>query len=169
MSKKRTRRVVKRTLLIVGEGEAEKAFLLHLKSIYGVGDPKVSIKSAGGKGPKNVITEAITSKDANGYDLAAVFLDTDLTWPASMVKKAKGKKITLIGSSPCLEGLLLDVIGTQRPTPNSSKECKRKLHGLLKGKETARETYEELFTKDVLDKTNVEQIKTLIKLIQGKY
>lgn len=168
MAKKRTRRVVKRTLLVVGEGEAEKAFLQHMKSLFGVGDPKVAIKSAGGKGPKNVITEAMSTKDASGYDSAAALLDTDLAWPNALVKKAQGKKIQLIGSSPCLEGLLLDVLGIKRPTPNTSVECKKKFHQILKGKETEKDSYVELFPKEVLNSCKINQIETLIKLIEGK-
>ncbi|ELX4205568.1 RloB domain-containing protein [Vibrio vulnificus] len=162
------RRVVKRTLLLVGEGEAEKAFFQHLKSLYGVGDPKLTIKSAGGKGPKNVITEAISTKDANGYDSALALLDTDLVWPSALVKRALGKKIELLGSSPCFEGLLLDILKNPRPTPNTSSECKNKLHPLLDGKETDKNSYSLLFTKEVLDNCGIDIIQKLIKSIQGK-
>jgi hypothetical protein len=155
---------------MVGEGEAEKAFLQHLKSIYGTGDPKVTIKSAGGKGPQNIITEAISTKDCNGYDRSVALLETDLEWPASLVKRAQGKKIELLGSSPCLEGFLLDILGEGRPTPNTSSQCKTKFNGLLTGKSTDKNSYSELFTKEVLDKVieTSENLEKLVNYIQGK-
>ncbi|MFA0412286.1 RloB domain-containing protein [Vibrio renipiscarius] len=170
MARNKTKRVLKKTLLIVGEGEAEKAFLQYLRSLYATGNPKVSIKSAGGKGPKNVITEAISTKDATGYDSAVTLLDTDLLWPRQLVKKAEGKKIVLIGSEPCFEGFLLDILNEARPTPNESCFCKKKMHGLLNGKETEKETYAALFPKDLLDqrKDKLEQLKILINLISGQ-
>ncbi|MEZ9296859.1 RloB domain-containing protein [Vibrio cyclitrophicus] len=169
-NKNKRLRVLKKTLLIVGEGEAEKAFIQYLRSIYATGNPKVSIKSAGGKGPKNVITEAISTKDATGYDYAVALLDTDLPWPRQLVRKAEGKKIILIGSDPCLEGFLLDILDEPRPTPNESSFCKKKLHGMLNGKETEKETYEPLFPKELLDKKQGELkgLRTLIELISGQ-
>ena len=49
MAKKKLRKVV----LVVGEGQTEKAFLNHLKSIF-KGKSKVQVKSAGGKGPSTL-------------------------------------------------------------------------------------------------------------------
>ena len=44
------KRKIKITITIVGEGQTEVAFINHLRSIYGVGSPKITAKSAGGKG-----------------------------------------------------------------------------------------------------------------------
>lgn len=164
---KKIKRVVKRTLLIVGEGESEKAFLLHLRSLYSVGNPKVTVKSAGGKGPKNVIIEAISTKEATGYDSAIALLDTDLEWPIGLVKLAASKKVELFSSTPCFEGLLLDILKISRPTPNDSPTCKKKMQGLLNGPSTQRETYIEQFTRDVLDGCGNAVIAGIIEKIQG--
>lgn len=165
MAKKK--RVLKETLIFVGEGEAEKAFLLHLKSIYGTGNPRVTPKSAGGKGPNNVIGDAISTLAHSGCSKVAAMLDTDLDWPVGLVKKAKQKKIPLIGSEPCLEGLLLDILQVKKP--KTSKECKKVLHPMLDGRETCKDSYSKLFSKDVLDEArkNVVSLNQLIEAIQG--
>jgi hypothetical protein len=95
-------------------------------------------------------------------------LDTDIDWPKTKVKEAKQKRITLIGSTPCLEGLLLKILG--KKVPVLSDECKKSLHPLLCGKETDKRSYEKLFTKEVLDtvRDEIEELDTLIKLISGQ-
>ncbi|CAK1834140.1 hypothetical protein [Vibrio crassostreae] len=166
MAKKK--RVLKDTLIFVGEGEAEKAFLLHLKSIYGTGNPKVTPKSAGGKGPNNVIGDALGTLASSGCTRVAALLDTDLKWPVGLTKEAARNKIPLIGSTPCLEGFLLDILGIKKTTTN--KGCKQILHPMLDGKETCKMSYSKLFTKDVLDEARqrVEELDKMIKIIQGK-
>ncbi|MFA0000783.1 hypothetical protein AB4428_20970 [Vibrio lentus] len=166
MAKKK--RVLKESLIFVGEGEAEKAFLLHLKSIYGVGNPKVTPKSAGGKGPNNVIGDALGTLACSGCSKVAALLDTDLPWPVGLAKTAKQKKIPLIGSTPCLEGLLLDILGIKKPA--SSSACKKLLHPKLSGRETCKESYAEAFSEEVLNqaRTKVVELDSIINIIQGK-
>ena len=56
-----SKRTVQTTVLIVGEGDTEKAFLDYLKSLYvtrGCG-VSVTIRNAHGKGPINVVDTAI--------------------------------------------------------------------------------------------------------------
>lgn len=162
------KRPIKETLKIIGEGQADAAFLKHLKSLYGVGNPKVSAKSAGGKGPDNVIGDAIGTLNSSCYDRVAALLDTDIPWPKSKVKKAQQKKIILVGSRPCLEGLLLKIL--EKPVPVSSDDCKKAFHPLLGGKETEKVSYEKPLPKTLLDarRDDVEELDTLIKLISGK-
>ncbi|HIF9056028.1 TPA: hypothetical protein ACX6MG_000003 [Photobacterium damselae] len=165
---RKIKRPIKETLVIVGEGYAEAAFLNHLKSIYGIGNPKVTAKSAGGKGPSNVIGDALGTLKGSGCDRVAALLDTDLVWPKTKVKEAQQKKIILVGSVPCLEGLLLNIVGES--VPNNSDACKKMLHPRLDGKETDKNSYKLLFTKAVLDKerVRVKELNTLIGLISGQ-
>lgn len=166
MAKKR--RVLKETLIFVGEGAAEKAFLLHLKSIYGVGNPRVTPKSAGGKGPDNVIADALGTLASSGCSRVAALLDTDLPWPPRLRKQADAKKIPLIGSEPCLEGLLLDILRIKKSSDSAS--CKKQLHHMLNGRETCKESYSILFTKDVLDNARsiVPALDQIINILQGR-
>ncbi len=162
------KRKIKITITIVGEGQTEVAFINHLRSIYGVGSPKITAKSAGGKGPSNVIDDAIGTLNFSGCDRVAALLDTDLPWPRTKVEQARKKKILLIGSAPCIEGLLLKIL--EREIPVTSSECKRVMHPLLSGNATKRESYSDLFSKDVLDNASltIDELKKLIGLIKGE-
>jgi hypothetical protein len=102
-----------RTLLIVGEGYTEEAFLKHVKGLYvqrGCG-LSVTIKNARGKGAKHVIEWTIRQIANASYDTVAVLLDTDTDWSASVAKIAKHKIICVIKSTPCFEALLLRLLG----------------------------------------------------------
>ncbi|EMP5259695.1 RloB domain-containing protein [Klebsiella pneumoniae] len=164
--RKVVRRSVTKTLLLVGEGHAEKAFLSHLKSLFSNGSFKVSIVTAGGKGPEHVMSHAISCKRCDGYDFVIVLLDTDIVWPKENIRKATSAGINLIGSDPCLEGLLLDVLGRKKGTTNQS--CKDLLHPLLNGPCTERDSYATLFTADVLDSTDCKKLKLIIDMLRGK-
>ena len=167
MAKKKTmRRSISKTLLLVGEGHAEKAFLSHLKSLFSNGAFKVSIVTAGGKGPEHVITHAISCKRCDGYDFVIVLLDTDLPWPKKHIQAALGAGINLIGSEPCLEGLLLDILGREKADTN--RGCKALLHPLLSGPCTERDSYVELFTTEMLNKSAIEKIQFIIKALRGE-
>jgi hypothetical protein len=170
MKKGSKRRVLKKTMIFVGEGEAEKAFISHLRSLYCVGGLRVTPKSAGGKGPNNVLNDAICTLTKTGCDFVATLLDTDIPWPPELVKEANAKGVHVIGSKPCLEGLLLKILGKSLPRPATSDACKKRMHSLLSGKETDKSSYEELFTKSVLDESakKVPELKLMIDLLSGK-
>lgn len=102
-----------RTLLIVGEGRHEEAFLNHLKSLYvtrGCG-LSVTIKNARGKGALHVIDWTARQSANIDYDVVAALLDTDTDWNEQTAKLAKTKKIQVLKSEPCLEVMLLRLIG----------------------------------------------------------
>lgn len=168
MAKKKVVKRVKPTLLAVGEGHCEKAFLAHLKGLYSDGSVKISICTAKGKGPEHIIKHAISCKKCDGYDSVIVLLDTDLEWPSALVSSIAGKGIILVGSEPCLEGFLLDIIGVRKAT--SSAECKDQMHGMLDGPATDRDSYQVLFQKEILDAAmaNSAPLRALIKAYRGK-
>ncbi|ACS83872.1 RloB domain-containing protein [Musicola paradisiaca] len=164
--KKSTLRSINKTLLLVGEGHAEKAFLSHMKSLFSNGKFKITVVTAGGKVPEHVITHAISCKKCDGYDFVIVLLDTDLVWPKSHVQRAMSAGINLIGSDPCLEGLLLEVIGREKA--ESNRACKEIFHPLLNGSSTDRDSYSELFTIEVLGNCENAKIKFIIDALRGK-
>ncbi|OAT26191.1 RloB family protein [Buttiauxella ferragutiae ATCC 51602] len=168
MAKVRQVRVTKETLLFVGEGFCEKAFLAHINGLYSKGAIKTKIITAKGKGPEHVINHAISCKKIDGYDHVAVLLDLDLICAPSVLKDAKAKGIIIIGSEPCLEGFLLDIMGVKKCTTNNG--CKKICHPLLNGEPTDRDTYSALFKKSVLDKARKihENLNSIINLFEGK-
>lgn len=164
-------KVVVRTLLLVGEGGAEKAFLEHLKSIYcprGSG-VFVTVRDAHGKGPEQVVEQTIRWLQNADFDHRATLLDTDLAWPERTRKRARQKRLELVGSAPCLEGLLLRILG--RPVPSSSDGCKRALGAELSGRATAPESYRTLFPSSLLEerRRDIPELARLIALLSGNW
>lgn len=123
------RRVIRqrKTLLVVGEGATEAAFLSYLRRLYcsGKKGPKVTVKNAHGKGPEHVLDFAIRSQRGVAFDQVVAFLDTDIPWTDALKKQAKQSEIELIGNTPCIEGLFLRMLG--EPAPDVSANCKKKL------------------------------------------
>jgi hypothetical protein len=157
-------RHAKRTVLIVGEGFSEVAFLEHLKSLYAERGSGISIKigNARGKGPEHVLESAIRQSNNGAYDAIAALLDTDIPWTNALRAKASRKKILLLPSTPCLEGLLLEILG--EPSVGTSDNLKRSFHPKLSGNSTDKQSYKKLFTKPLLD-INRERVTTLDKLL----
>lgn len=106
-------RKARRTLLIVGEGRHEEAFLNHLKRHYVLRDCglSVTIKNARGKGAQHVIKWTARQIANADYDTVAVLLDTDTDWNPKTEKMAKSNKIYVLKSEPCFEAMMLRMIG----------------------------------------------------------
>jgi hypothetical protein len=160
----------RKTLLAVGEGKADAAFLKYLRSIYcsGRGGVKVTVRDASGKGPSNVIGTAIGALRISSYDKKLCLLDTDLEWTKENKSDAKRKKIELVGSAPCLEGLLLQILG--RAVPASSLDCKRQLK-IITGKDmfdaddyAANFPYAELQNL----RAGIAELDKLLRLFEGR-
>lgn len=108
---------VRQTLLVVGEGDSEEAFLKYLRELYccdGKG-VSVTVRNAHGKGPDHVIDHTIRQSRMYSYNVCAAFLDTDISWTAQLEKRAHQNKIAMVGSIPCFEGLLLAILGERVP------------------------------------------------------
>lgn len=124
----------RKTLLVVGEGDTEVAFLTYLKRIYCQGENtvKVTVKNAYGKGPEHVLDHAQRCCRTVAYDKVAVFMDTDIPWTKELLAQAKKSGIALIGNTPCIEGLFLLLLN--KPVPRLSADCKTKIKQALKKK-----------------------------------
>ncbi|ANT65127.1 RloB domain-containing protein [Prosthecochloris sp. CIB 2401] len=165
----RYKREIKKTLLVVGEGDSEKAFLQHLRSLYCTrGDGvKVTIRNAHGKGPDNVVNFAIRQLNVCSYDACVVVLDTDIPWTERLKKKAKKANIELVGSSPCLEGFLLLILGTY--PPEQSVQCKKDIKRFLGIDLTEWESYASSFPKTLLEdaRLKISQLDRLLRYYEG--
>ena len=145
------RRAARHTVLLVGEGTTDWAFLRHIKSIYisrGCG-VSVTIRNAHGKGPDHVVDYAIRQCRNAAYDRVVALLDTDLPMSAAVRRRARSKRVQVIGSKPCIEGLLLQIRG--QPVPETSAECKAQYDRALPARLTAPEDYQTHFQRNVLD------------------
>jgi hypothetical protein len=111
MKGERYRRQVARTVLVVGEGDAEVCFLQHLKALYvlrGSG-VVVTIKNARGKGAAHVVDFAVRQSRNAAYDLVVALLDTDADWNDQTRAAARKGRVEIAPCQPCLEAVLLSV------------------------------------------------------------
>lgn len=139
-----------RTLLIVGEGYTEEAFLSHVKQLFaprGCG-LQVTIKNARGKGAQHVIDWTIRQMANTAYDTVAAMLDTDADWSPTVAKKARMKKINVLASEPCFEALMLRLIG-QVPT-GDAKTLKKQFAPFVNDDATQRGNYAGLLSETCL-------------------
>lgn len=160
---------VRKTMLVVGEGDSEEAFLKHLRDLYCSGNAgvTVTVRNAHGKGPENVINHAIKQARTYSYDVRVALLDTDIPWTDKLRKHARKAKIEMVGSTPCFEGLLLLIL-KHRP-PEQSAECKRQIKQLLNVDLTERQSYTGHFSKEVLNaaRPRINALNQLINFFDG--
>lgn len=156
----------RRTLLLVGEGYDDVAFLNHIKQFPGVCGQgmQITIKNARGKGALGVIDWTAKHIANFAYDGVAVLLDTDTDWTPKARKLAKDKRIRVLPSDPCLEAMLLRVLGK---TPGDAKDLKKQFAPLVKNDATQRESYAEHFGLPALAaaRQNEPTLNALLKLL----
>lgn len=111
MTRQAIRRQAARTLLLVGEGDAEEMFLRHLKGLFVVRGSglSVTIKNARGKGAAHVVDFAHRHSLNAAFDEVAALLDADTDWNDKTRAAAKRAKVQVVVCDPCLEALLLQL------------------------------------------------------------
>ena len=146
----------KRTALLVGEGATEYAFLCHVKKCIVGRESGISVKvePAHGGSPETVIRTAHKLLAQRAYDRCLVLMDTDLPWPKVLHRKVGRTNITYVEARPCVEGLLLTIVGHKGIVPASSMaaRCKRVFYDnyVSEEKRTDPKAYEKLFAREVL-------------------
>ena len=137
---------VPKTVLMVGEGVAEKAWLNHLKKLFEQAEIETTVESGGG----NALTTLrfVLSKLAAGesFDRVLVLMDTDESWgdpgkPDDLARMERIVKnwIKLLGTDPCFEGFLLRILNSpQVPKPIVVGSWKKNQHPCLLQKIHAR-------------------------------
>ena len=157
---KRKPRSTRHTTLIVVEGETEEVFLKHLKNHFGRDSGSlIKVKASQGNGDA-VLKKSINSFEA--FDRRVAIYDADWQPQAKHLKAAQRKKIQILTCSPCIEGLLLEILG-EKP-PSSSAECKRTLEQRIGQSLTSLQTYERHFPLTLLTSC-AAQIGTLRALL----
>ena len=161
---------VRKTLLVVGEGDSEAAFLKHLRDLYcSSGDGvAVTVRNAHGKGPESVIDHTAGQARIHSYDACVALLDTDIPWTEKLKNKARKSKIEMVGSTPCFEGLLLSILGERPPT--QSADCKKAIKQLVGIDLTDRQSYAVPFSKAVLDaaRQRITELDQLLRFFEGR-
>lgn len=138
-----------RTLLLVGEGETEQAFLQHVKALYAQRGSglRVTVRCAHGKGAGHVVDYAIRQR-IHQFGHIAALLDTDAGWTPSVQKRAREKHIQLLKSEPCLEAMLLRAIG--QFANGLTKDLKIRLSPFVQGDALDPHNYATHFGNDAL-------------------
>lgn len=160
-------RKAQRTLLIVGEGRHEEAFLNHLKRYYVQRDCglSVTIKNARGKGAQHVIKWTARQIANAEYDTVAVLLDTDTDWNPKTEKMAKTNRIHVLKSEPCFEAMMLRLIG--KTTTGDAHALKKQFAPYVNNDATRRDHYAANFGPGCLQAGRGKEltIDTLLKLL----
>lgn len=158
-----------RTLLIVGEGRDEVAFLSFLKSRYVVRGCglSVTIKNAYGKGALHVLDRAAAHSANADFDRVAARLDLD-TWDAKAGQLGKRKKIVVLGSDPCFESMMLRIIGVKPAV--TSYALKKQFLPYVKNDPSRSNNYSEHFTHELLQAVRAREpvIDSLLELFGSR-
>jgi hypothetical protein len=172
----RPERKTKRTILIVGEGPTEKAFLQHLHELYVSRDSDFAVKIESGFGgaPSAVIQKAVKLRSARAYDQCFVLIDSDRPLEMNHTlqeRMNKRPRIEVLKSTPCIEGLFLTILGHSNFTRNSAStdQCKRNFEAYMTDdRKTDKRSYATRFTKQVLDAQRhaIPELDRILKAMQ---
>ena len=166
------RRVLqKTTLLVIGEGADDQAFINHMKGLY---CPRecgrvAKVEAGDGGSPGNIITTAIRTFRGVDYDRRILVLDSDIPPSAAEEKQARSAGFEIILWSPqCLEGALLEVLDERVGEHETSQRLKARLHPRLAGPHTEAAAYAVLFPKPRLDAATNHSVREVRALLQGE-
>ena len=156
-----------RTLLIVGEGRTEEAFLSHVKKLYaprGCG-LSVTIKNARGKGARHVVEWTCRQTANADFDTVATMLDTDQDWSEAVARQARAGRIVVLKSEPCFEALMLRLLG--QSDAGDAKSLKKAFAPYVNNDATTPENYSRNFDKAFLESRRNQEpaIDSLLKLL----
>lgn len=169
-------RKAKTTVLIVGEGPKDKAFIRHLKDTYVTREDDIAVKvdcGAGGS-PRCVVEKAIRLRDSGAYDRCIVIVDEDRKlYTDSKLKKRMREKppVEINWIKPCMEGLLLQILEHHNFSryKASAAFCKHEFACYIPvDKQTESTAYIPLFTKVKFDicRKGIRDLDIILKIMQ---
>lgn len=164
----RTRHIQKTTLLIVGEGPDDQAFIKHMNRQFRAeaAGIKPAIEKQSGGSPGNIITNATRKYEHQDYDRRFIVLDSDIPISQQDYDKARKHGCGIILWKPtCLEGALLDVLRESVDEFETGQQLKNRLHPRLAAHHTEPEAYAELFPKAVLQSSSNNSVNTVRDLL----
>ena len=169
MSKKKLKtRPLRKTLLIVVEGEAEVVFVNHLRTLYVKREtsPHTTIKNARGKGGAHVLKKGNAYTRQADYDQKVLILDTDVNWGVAQKKKAADENWIVIESTPCFEAFLLDILNIHYPGDSQAqkKRFDKKFHGAAHEVTVIKKIYSQEVLNDAA--LRMENLAKLIDVIR---
>lgn len=173
--KVRTRKT-KTTVLIVGEGSKDKAFLRHLQDMYvsREDDIIVKIECASGGSPRSILEKATRLRSTRDYDRCVVLIDKDRLLETDRELRRRMKEhppVQIVWIKPCMEGLLLEILRyPDFSRHNASTDfCKRQFEFHIPiDRQTEKSSYARIFPKAKLDSccSRVRDLHTILKAMQ---
>lgn len=142
---------LRRTVLVVVEGDTEFAFCRYLKACGSQGrNLQITIKNAHGGSPDKIVEFARRQARQSAFDQVVIVFDDDKPLSATGQKNAHSMRARLFRFSPCVEGFYLRVL--RQPVPATSDACKRAFHaqGLNEQQKVDHDAYARLFPLDRL-------------------
>ena len=166
MPRRNRKRSASKTLLIVGEGEHDQAFVKYLCLLYDrrrTGQ-KVTVKAGDGGSPEDLLRIMVRRYQHIDYDRRVLLLDEDVPIPQAVTRDARKRGIDLVVSKPiCLEGMLLELLG--QSIPRSAHSCKSVLHPMLGGDPADKHSYGRCIQLSLLDQSTNPTLVRLRRLI----
>jgi hypothetical protein len=107
-------------------------------------------------------------KKSAAFSRGFLLLDTDIAWPQESCAAAEAAGLSLIGSKPCVEALLLHILDINTNWEyRSVKECKREFHAkyLDETQKLDTQRYLKHYTKSVLEEAR-KRIVILDQMLQ---
>jgi hypothetical protein len=161
-------------MLIYCEGQAEAVFLKYLRSLYSFNvGVNIIIKKGKGGTAHGIINGAINYM--GDFDLRVAVIDNDKSKKEmdEARKKAKDRSIKLIENTPCLESLLLVILGDgNNMAIKSSARCKSEFEKRYIERQQRGEllVYKKVFPKSLLNRARktVVELDKIISLMEGK-
>jgi hypothetical protein len=143
--------VVRRTVRIICEGEAEICVVRHVRQLYTLAGQghAISHRNARGKGGRRALELALSPRVRDGVDVLAIFIDTDQDWDSTLRRRAHDRGVAVLESEPCLEAWLLQVAG--RTAGSDSAACKRAFRVSFGAEAHEPDVYPRYFGRPVLD------------------
>lgn len=168
---------IKKTILIVGEGPTEKAFLQHIKELYLTreADFVIKVECGSGGGPKSVVQKTVRLRSSRAYDKCFVLVDADRPLETDRKLEERMHKkphVEILKSTPCIEGLFLLIL--QHPnfsqTSTLSDNCKREFESkyIPADKKTDKRSYADKFPREVLEgrRGSIPELDAILKAMQ---
>jgi len=146
------------TVLVVGEGDTEVAFLEYVKSLRDIrGKRSITIESGRGGNPAYAIERARRLAEAREFKQIVVWVDGDQIRSEEhlMELQASARKMELLVSQPCVEGFFLALLEPGKDwSQRSTTEVKNRFHKeyLPEDEKKTRASYEKVFSLQSLEK-----------------
>jgi len=165
-------RIIRRTILLIGEGAREVNFLEYLKQpVLCSPEVSVQVRNAKGGSPGGIIQYANKQLSRKGHDRCLILMDCDREWPATK-PKLQGTPTTYVGSTPCIEAMFLEMLNAPAGEGAGSTSCKRAFEDRLRDNEKQNagwKVYERLFPPEKIEEMakRSKQFSVLLKELRS--